>query len=257
MVEFKRDLGTTSAYHANGCDCYDFESIHKKVYELSKLDTSVGSRTLEALQVMERALDLYGSNGLAISFNGGKDCTVLLHLLAAVIYQRHLQSGGNRGSFLHSKIKSVYVRTPRPFDEVEEFVQDCVRNYGLDLISTPGPMKQGLQSYLDQRPEIKAVLVGTRRTDPHGAKLTHFLPTDPGWPTMMRIHPIIDWDYSDIWDFLLDLQVPYCPLYNIGYTSLGCVNNTFPNPNLRNDERSCGFDPAWKLVNGNQERDGR
>ncbi|KAK9767964.1 3'-phosphoadenosine 5'-phosphosulfate sulfotransferase [Basidiobolus ranarum] len=256
MVEFKKDLVSTG-YHINGRDCFDFELIYKRVYELTQLTTRLGRQTLEALQIMERAYVLYGLEGLAISFNGGKDCTVLLHLLAAVIYQCHNEKGGTPNNFPQHKIKAVYIRTPQPFDEVEEFVKICVRRYGLDLISTPGPMKQGLQTYLDRRPEVKGVLVGTRRTDPHGAKLSHFLPTDPGWPTMMRIHPIIDWEYCDIWDFLLSLDVPYCSLYDLGYTSLGCVNNTLPNPNLKNDERPCGFNPAWKLIHGDQERDGR
>jgi FAD synthetase len=38
---------------------------------------------------------------------------------------------------------------------------------------------------------VKAILVGTRRTDPHGEHLTHFDPTDSGWPAFVRIHPVI------------------------------------------------------------------
>lgn len=47
-------------------------------------------------------------------------------------------------------------------------------------------------------------------------KLTHFDQTDKGWPDFMRVHPIIDWSYKSIWDFLLRLQVPYCSLYDEG-----------------------------------------
>ena len=43
------------------------------------------------------------------------------------------------------------------------------------------------------------MLVGTRRTDPHGDVLTHFDPTDRGWPPFMRVHPVIDWHYREIW----------------------------------------------------------
>jgi 3'-phosphoadenosine 5'-phosphosulfate sulfotransferase (PAPS reductase)/FAD synthetase len=46
--------------------------------------------------------------------------------------------------------------------------------------------------------------------------LTHFDKTDKGWPEFMRVHPIIDWTFSDIWDFLLKLRVPYCSLYDEG-----------------------------------------
>jgi FAD synthetase len=60
-------------------------------------------------------------------------------------------------------------------------------------------MKEAFRDYLKDKPSVKAVFVGTRRTDPHGENLTHFDPTDHGWPEFMRIHPVIDWHYAEIW----------------------------------------------------------
>lgn len=60
-------------------------------------------------------------------------------------------------------------------------------------------MREALEAYLKERPRLKAVFVGTRRTDPHGAKLTHFDETDEGWPAFVRVHPVIDWHYAEIW----------------------------------------------------------
>jgi FAD synthetase len=54
------------------------------------------------------------------------------------------------------------------------------------------------------------------------ADLTYFDQTDANWPQLMRVHPIINWSYSDIWEFLRcpDLEigkgVPYCQLYDYG-----------------------------------------
>lgn len=69
-------------------------------------------------------------------------------------------------------------------------------------------MKPALRSYLDEHPRIKAVFVGTRRTDPHGKKLTHFDETDGDWPRFMRIHPVVDWCYVAIWAVSL-LHTPH------------------------------------------------
>ena len=40
--------------------------------------------------------------------------------------------------------------------------------------------------------------------------------TDESWPQVMRISPILDWSYQEVWTFLRDLSVPYCKLYDEG-----------------------------------------
>ncbi len=60
-------------------------------------------------------------------------------------------------------------------------------------------MREAFARYLDDQPHVQAIFVGTRRTDPHGGQLTSFDMTDGGWPRFMRIHPVIDWHYAEIW----------------------------------------------------------
>jgi phosphoadenosine phosphosulfate reductase len=37
------------------------------------------------------------------------------------------------------------------------------------------------------------------------------------------INPIVDWEDSDVWDFLRQQRVPTNPMYNQGYTRIGCI----------------------------------
>lgn len=84
--------------------------------------------------------------------------------------------------------------------------------------------------------------------------------TDPSWPSVMRVNPLLDWHYSDIWNYLLFYKVPYCNLYDEGYTSLGSASSTIRNPSLIHYSAKLGkeiFLPAYKLLNEAEERSGR
>lgn len=37
------------------------------------------------------------------------------------------------------------------------------------------------------------------------------------------INPIIDWEDEDVWEFIHKYNIPYCELYDKGYTRLGCI----------------------------------
>lgn len=60
-------------------------------------------------------------------------------------------------------------------------------------------MPEAFSDYLGSNRSICAIFVGTRRTDPHGGRLSALQPTDGGWPAFMRVHPVIEWRYADIW----------------------------------------------------------
>ncbi|KAI1170747.1 adenine nucleotide alpha hydrolases-like protein [Nemania sp. FL0916] len=225
-------------------------------------------RVREALQVVEEAFQRYDPQELSISYNGGKDCLVLLIIILAYLPRRYPPPNNNNSSkspngYTESprfpeKFKAVYIVSPHPFIEIDDFVLSSSTDYQLDVTRYELGMKKGLEIYLAQHSDIKAIFVGTRRTDPHGEKLTHFDPTDGGWPDFMRIHPVIDWHYAEIWTFIRHLQIPYCPLYDQGYTSLGGTKDTLPNPHLRKQGMNgSGFRPAYELVGDDEERLGR
>lgn len=73
----------------------------------------------------------------------------------------------------------------------------------------------------------------------------------------MRINPMLDWSCDNVWEYLLKRRVPYCSLYDRGYTSIGNMKNTRPNPHLAVDGQPGTFLPAYELLDDSLERAGR
>ncbi|KAL2222284.1 hypothetical protein M432DRAFT_216824 [Thermoascus aurantiacus ATCC 26904] len=224
-------------------------------------------QTRTALEVMATALSRYALSELSLSYNGGKDCLVLLVLFLASLHPlfKDKEKEEDKGEKVTS-IPAIYALPPHPFPAVEAFVRKSSRQYHLELTryTTDPPrttLRSAFASYLARNPAIRAIFVGTRRTDPHGATLSHFDRTDRGWPDFVRIHPVIDWRYAEIWAFIRHLGVEYCELYDQGYTSLGGTNDTHPNPRLRidNPDEAGGrrYRPAYELTEDDEERLGR
>lgn len=225
----------------------------EKVYgfvETAK-DRALAERVRSSLRIIEESLDSYRADEICVGFNGGKDCTALLHLTYAALRRRF----GNDAP----RLKALYVRRGQPFPELELFIRECRTRYGLELITLNGRIKEVLGELKSKAPVVKAVLMGTRRTDPHSSDLAEFSPTDDGWPKYMRVNPILDWTYTDLWSFVRTLNLPYCTLYDRGYTSLGSMENTHPNPRLQRIDAKgiITFGPAYELMEADSERAGR
>lgn len=116
---------------------------------------------------------------------------VLIHILAAVL-RRLGQSPQSTSSSTKIEdilppIPSLYISCSSPFQQVEDFVSDSICRYNMKIVRLQGDMKQGLERYLDgqgkemkavengttakKKRNIKAIFIGTRRTDPHCGEL--------------------------------------------------------------------------------------
>lgn len=125
--------------------------------------------------------------------------TVMLHLYAGALARRLNPSESPK------PIPAIYIAVPSPFPTLETFIEEAAAAYHLDLffcrppsepvesIVTPAPtaradyiqplapepkavgkakgaegMRQALEIYQTRFPNITAILIGTRRSDPHG-----------------------------------------------------------------------------------------
>ncbi len=67
-------------------------------------------------------------------------------------------------------------------------------------------------------------------------------------PAHTRIRPILHFTEKDLWDTYAAFAIPYCPLYEEGYRSLGAKTTSIKNSNI----------PAWEQdLENTEERAGR
>ena len=223
-------------------------------YLQSITDEHLAAKIRHSFNVLEQCLTKYTPDQIVVAFNGGKDCTVVLHQYSLVLREKY--------AHLSKKptLRALFIHNKPQFDSVLQFIDECVQRYDIDLIQINGWIKDALFQLKSSHPDIQCVVMGSRLTDPHSANLKDFSPTDPTWPEYMRCNPILDYSYNDIWTFLRTYQVSYCSMYDQGFTSLGDKERTSPNANLRYHNSATGlveYRPAYLLDDEISERHGR
>ncbi|KAH8266677.1 hypothetical protein KR018_009525 [Drosophila ironensis] len=215
--------------------------------EKPKISVELRNKLEQSRALIRKTLESYQPGEWIVSFNGGKDCTVLLDIVAKM-----------KPSWV--TLRAVYVRSRDPFEELECFVTATSKRYEMELLRYEGILKMAIEQLVEDEPKLQAVFLGCRRSDPGCSKLKEMAPTDNDWPPLMRIFPLLEWSYHDIWSYLRAKELPYCSLYDEGYTSLGERHATQQNPNLLVYNDKLGkltYQAAYELEDSHLERDGR
>lgn len=228
-------------------------------YLLRKIDIeNFKKKFRNTLNTIESAINMsHAAKDICIAFNGGKDCCVVLYIFYRILFTANQQPN-------NKKLNILMMELSPQFGELVQFVQNLLENFydasKLSLIHLKEKnksMKECLQEFKSTHPSIIYILMGTRRTDnAYYKNLSEFADTDATWPYFVRVNPILDWNYSELWYFIRRFNVPYCSLYDQGYTSLGDPHNTIQNKALYDEENKC-YRPAYYLDNETNERNSR
>lgn len=174
---------------------------------------------------------------ISFSYNGGKDCQVLLIIYLGCLWECY-QSSKQHEKFPLKTLKAVFIDQDKNFETLEQFVEFTKKRYCLSLYEADRDFNKSVSmsvafyKYLKDEPETKAIVVGIRHTDPFAEDLKPIQRTDDGWPDFLRLQPLLHWKLAHIWSFLLYSGEPICGIYGAGFTSLGDVNHTLPNSHL-------------------------
>ena len=111
----------------------------------------------------------------------------------------------------------IYFDASDDFDAVRAFVTEqcdaCVAagEFEVSPVEADVGYVDGLKGLVSAaRPRPLAFVLGTRVGDPNCGEQKAFEPSSSWMPPFMRVNPILDWSYGDVWTFLRTFDLPYC-----------------------------------------------
>jgi phosphoadenosine phosphosulfate reductase len=78
------------------------------------------------------------------------------------------------------------------------------------------PLARALHGY-------DAWITGLRRQQSETRSQTAVVSPDPAHKGLTKIAPLAAWSKDQVWEYIRDNELPFHPLYELGYTSIGCA----------------------------------
>jgi phosphoadenosine phosphosulfate reductase len=198
--------------------------------ELDRLNAELESRTPQ--EIIRWAVDRFGDGlTLACSF-GGVSGMALLDM--AVRIEPH--------------IEVFYLDTGFLFPHTLKTRDEAIRRYGIRPVAYHSPLtaEEQAQRYGDRLWEREPdKCCGIRKVDPNRRALegrsawitglrrdqanTRRTVNPVAWDHkfgLYKISPLAHWDEKDVWRYIFKHSVPYNPLHDEGYPSIGCTHCT-------------------------------
>jgi phosphoadenosine phosphosulfate reductase len=157
--------------------------------------------------------------GYYLAFSGGKDSITIYDLAvkAGVRFDAHYNMTGIDPPELVQFIRANYplIEMHRPIDSM----WNLIHKNGL-------PTRQArwcCEILKEGGGSGRYVLTGIRWAESANRKrrmMTEICKKDK---TKIFVHPIIDWSWNDVWDYIRLNGLKYCSLYDEGFKRLGCI----------------------------------
>lgn len=189
-------------FHVN-YDTNPFIDKSKKISQFKEL------YLLDTLNRLETLFKQSSPDEIFLYFDGGKNSTILLHITSTLFDKL----------FPGASINAIYVESN---PKINRFVDETVKNYKMNLLKLS---KDNFRNFAKSSSKIR-VIKGIRKTDPNMANVMK------SFEGLNVENPMSNWNYHNVWTMIRNLYLPYCELYDQGYTSI-CQSDSSPNPNLK------------------------
>jgi phosphoadenosine phosphosulfate reductase len=170
-----------------------------------------------------------------LCFSGGKNSLVLLHMV------QQLAPGS---------VTVIHVDTGAEFPAVRSYIQKMKKLWKLNLIIEMSGVNKGkgeiketcCTQYLFaplkniiKSGKFDGVLIG--ETSGSTMDISNFLASDED-SALVLAQPLISFTSHDIWEYIRSYNLPYCSLYENGFSKIDCEPCSFLDISLRNESAS-------------------
>jgi len=172
-----------------------------------------------AERAVERLREFEPAEGYYLAYSGGKDSDVLLHLAR--------QSGVRFDAHHHlttcdppELVRHVKTQADVTIERPAETMWQLIRRKGM-------PPRRNVRFCCEVLKEgggrARLVLTGVRWGESNRRSQRRMVESCLRDRSKRYLHPIIDWSTDEIWRYIRGEKIPYCRLYDEGFSRLGCV----------------------------------
>ena len=197
--------------------------------------------SISLLKKAEKLALTMSDKGFYLAFSGGKDSQCLYHIakMAGVKFEAHFSlttfDPPELVHFIKDNYPDVIIERPPLY-----FLQLCIKKKMLPTMRVRfccAVLKEqggaGTVTLIGIRNQESARRSGRKEVETKGGKFVGTLDQFNRYKETeincvkgkdkILISPIISWTNNDVWTFIRSNKIPYCKLYDEGYTRIGCL----------------------------------
>lgn len=168
---------------------------------------------------IERLKSFEPKEGYYLAFSGGKDSVVIKKLadMAKVKYDAHYNL-----TTIDPPELIYFIRNQHP----DVITDRPKRPFLVEMVKRGFPRRQSrwcCQTYKECGGIGRFVITGVRRAESNNRKNRRVVEHCYRHKTKKLLNVIVDWEDSDVWEFIRKYEIPYCCLYNEGWKRIGCL----------------------------------